>query len=323
METIQDKLRRLPELPGIYLMKDTHGAIFYVGKAKNLKNRVRSYFQHNNQHSKKVQRMVWNIADLEWRVVDTELDALLLECRLIQEHHPLYNRVMNHHRNYAYIHLTKNGAELLQEKLPPDSEVSPATFQLSDAQAKSPSIVGPFRQYKQLPHLLEALQDTYLLPGINHLTELAVKRQLPDMAQQQLTDRVYQVHLFFQGEPTAFFDDLQARIAASAQQLNFENAAELQHLLEMAQHFHRYLKQRASFRKQTAVLFSLPLADGKTKKLYLVSCGQLLATQLLPLEAPETFDLKPLSTPPPLTKSAVDPEDILMNYIMRATAENN
>ncbi len=306
METIKEKLRRLPEEPGIYLMKDTHGAIFYVGKAKNLKNRVRSYFQHNNQHSKKVQRMVWNIADLEWRTVDTELDALLLECQLIQAHHPLYNRVMNNHRNYAYIQLTPAGAVIAQET--------------AEQPAETAGWVGPFRQYKQLPQLLEVLQDTYLLPGLNPLTELTVKRQLPEMAQRPLHDRVTQVHAFFRGAATDFFSDLQQRISASADQLNFENAAELQHLLEMAQHFHRYLQQRETFRKQQEVLFTLPLPDGLTKKLYLISCGQLLATRLLPLAAPEVFDHPPLSAAPALTKAGVDPEDILMNYIARQSA---
>lgn len=106
---LKEKVKNLPLLPGVYLMKNSDGKIIYVGKAKNLKNRVSTYFHQNKQHSKKVLRLVRSIADFEIVVVDTELDALLLECQLIQHYRPIYNRRMNYFDNYNYLHIQSDG----------------------------------------------------------------------------------------------------------------------------------------------------------------------------------------------------------------------
>lgn len=318
MKTIQAKLQQLPEAPGIYLMKDTHGDILYVGKAKNLKNRVRSYFHHNPQHSKKVLRMVWNIADLDWQIVDTELDALLLECQLIQEHHPLYNRMMNSHLNYCYVKLTATGPVLITDLEPTDtSEVGGLPANISEESPLQTSLIlGPFRQYKKLPTLIETLQDTYLLPGVNPLTSLAVQRQLPQMTQRPLSERLYQVNQFFLGNETTVFRELEARMTASAEQLNFENAAQLQQHLEQAQYFYRYVQEHQQFIAKKRLLWWTPLEkDPKQKKVYYISHGQLLTSRVIPLATPVSFDIAPLSAPPQLTKKDVDPQDILISYL--------
>ena len=88
---VEEKLQTLPTKPGCYLYKDSNGEIIYVGKAINLRNRVRSYFHKSANHTPKVQRLVKNIHDLEYIVVDSELEALVLECSLIKRHQPHYN----------------------------------------------------------------------------------------------------------------------------------------------------------------------------------------------------------------------------------------
>ncbi|HJE16160.1 MAG TPA: GIY-YIG nuclease family protein, partial [Enterococcus casseliflavus] len=102
-EFLKNKANALPEKPGVYLMKDQHNEVLYVGKAKSLKKRVVSYFRKNQQHANKVLRLVYNVVDFETIETDTELDALLLECRLIQAFHPIYNRQMNHSANYCFV----------------------------------------------------------------------------------------------------------------------------------------------------------------------------------------------------------------------------
>lgn len=84
-------LKNLPEKPGVYIMKNSLGEIIYVGKAKILKNRVRSYFQNSKNHSEKVKVMVKNISEFEYIVTDSEMEALILECNLIKKHSPRYN----------------------------------------------------------------------------------------------------------------------------------------------------------------------------------------------------------------------------------------
>ena len=85
MFDIQEELKKLPQKPGVYLMKDENGHIIYVGKAVNLKNRVRQYFQSSRNHSSKIKKMVSHIAYFEYIITDSELEALVLECNLIKE----------------------------------------------------------------------------------------------------------------------------------------------------------------------------------------------------------------------------------------------
>ncbi|HWK24825.1 MAG TPA: excinuclease ABC subunit UvrC [Ureibacillus sp.] len=103
-DTIQNKLAILPDEPGCYLMKDRQGTIIYVGKAKILKNRVRSYF--NSSHDGKTQRLVSEIEDFEYIVTSSDLEALILELNLIKLHDPKYNIMLTDDKTYPYIKIT-------------------------------------------------------------------------------------------------------------------------------------------------------------------------------------------------------------------------
>ena len=111
-EYLKEKAHQLPLTPGVYLMKDATDTIIYVGKAKKLKNRVSSYFINSNQHSRKTMRLVKQIIDFDVLHTDTELDALLLECQLIQQYRPRYNRQMNAYEQYSYVSVAVNERQL-------------------------------------------------------------------------------------------------------------------------------------------------------------------------------------------------------------------
>lgn len=104
--TLADKLANLPTLSGCYIYKDSAGTVIYVGKAINLRNRVRSYFQKSANHTPKTKRLVSNITDMEWIVTDTELEALILECNLIKKYRPKYNVRLRDDKQYPYLMLT-------------------------------------------------------------------------------------------------------------------------------------------------------------------------------------------------------------------------
>jgi excinuclease ABC subunit C len=103
---IQEKLDALPTKPGIYLMKDAGGTILYVGKAVNLRSRVRSYFQASASQSRKVDRLVAGVADLDFIVTASELEALILESNLIKLHRPRFNVRLKDDKHYPYIKIT-------------------------------------------------------------------------------------------------------------------------------------------------------------------------------------------------------------------------
>lgn len=105
-EHLQDKLLLLPDKPGCYIMKDQKGNILYVGKAKVLKNRVRSYF--HGVHDNKTSRLVSHIYDFEFIVTGSEKEALLLEINLIKENMPPYNIMFMDDKSYPYIVMTRD-----------------------------------------------------------------------------------------------------------------------------------------------------------------------------------------------------------------------
>lgn len=102
MDVINDKLKMLPTSPGVYIMKDINGHVIYVGKAKNLKNRVRQYF-FNSVKTEKVMAMVSHVKDFDYVITDTEIDALSLENNLIKKHKPKYNILLKDDKTYPYL----------------------------------------------------------------------------------------------------------------------------------------------------------------------------------------------------------------------------
>ena len=111
-DKIEKALAVLPDKPGVYLMHDSTGRVIYVGKAKNLNNRVRSYFRASGRQSVKVETMVSHVDDLETIMTDSEIEALILECNLIKKYRPRYNIMLRDDKSYPYLKVT------LQEEFP-------------------------------------------------------------------------------------------------------------------------------------------------------------------------------------------------------------
>ena len=103
---LREKTSQLTSSPGVYLMKDERGGIIYIGKAKNLKNRVSSYFRVSADHTPKVAKMVSHVWDYDFIVTDSEYEALLLECSLIKQHKPHYNILLKDDKGYHYIRIS-------------------------------------------------------------------------------------------------------------------------------------------------------------------------------------------------------------------------
>ena len=104
--TLEEKLKTLPNSPGVYIHKNEAGKIIYIGKAKNLKNRVRSYFQNSKNHDRKTRELVRRITDFEYIVVDNEVEALVLESNLIKKHKPRFNVLLKDDKQYPHLKMT-------------------------------------------------------------------------------------------------------------------------------------------------------------------------------------------------------------------------
>lgn len=289
----KEKLKNLPKTPGIYLMKDSHQDVLYVGKAKNLKQRVSSYFQNNSQHSNKVRRMVFNLADFEIIEVDTELDALLLECELIQQHHPLYNRQMNQFAQYCYINIDEQGI----------------TSSTLDGE------LGPYRAYRKIPEIIRQLSELYQLSTINHITKLSLEKQLPEMKHYPLPEKSNEIRGFFEGRDDSYHYWMNQRIAYCIEERYFEHAQKLSEELQFLTTFYNQIRELHHFINQKENQFILPISASE-KKVYQLAYGKVVYSKIIPYT--ETF--QPISLTPNQTalgKSEIDPTLILLHYIKK------
>ncbi len=107
LKDFSQKLAKLPKKPGVYLMKDKNATVIYVGKAKLLKNRVSSYFRAFERHTPKTKTLIVNIADFEYIITSTEVEALILEANLIKKYKPRFNVMLKDDKSYPYIKVTK------------------------------------------------------------------------------------------------------------------------------------------------------------------------------------------------------------------------
>ncbi|MDO4800194.1 MAG: excinuclease ABC subunit UvrC [Bacillota bacterium] len=146
-----DQLATLPDSPGVYLMKDSEGVIIYVGKAKNLKNRVRSYFRGFNSHMPRTQTMVVNIADFDYMLTDTEAEALILEANLIKKHQPRFNILLKDDKMYPYVAVT------VRENFP-RVFLTRSPMMFPDAR-----IYGPFISAEHVHNAIEYITTTFQL----------------------------------------------------------------------------------------------------------------------------------------------------------------
>lgn len=114
-QEVKDKLKELPDLPGVYIMRNSSDEIIYVGKAINLKNRVRQYFDNNKNKGAKVLAMVSHIDHFEYIIVENEVEALVLESNLIKKNRPKYNIVLRDDKQYPYIKITNEKYPRIQK----------------------------------------------------------------------------------------------------------------------------------------------------------------------------------------------------------------
>ena len=146
---LKEKVRALPSVPGVYLMKDSLGGIIYVGKSKNLKSRVGSYFQNIKSRTPKVEKLIKNLKDFDYIITDTEFEAFMLECTLIIELKPRYNRLMKNPLSYTYIKIE------LGEKYPSIETSS------TNSQNEHTLYFGPYTNKNAAEKAIQIIKDFY------------------------------------------------------------------------------------------------------------------------------------------------------------------
>ena len=222
-DIVVEKLKLLPDSPGVYIMKDAQGTIIYVGTAIVLKNRVRQYFQHNKNHSPKVRAMVSHIADFEFIMTHSEVEALILECNLIKKHRPHYNISLKDDKSYPYVKVTVN-------------EEYPRVFMTRRILKDGARYFGPYTDVTALHRSLSLLRKLFPLRTCRQLQkrpclEYHIRRCLAPCAGKVTPEdydvMVRSVLLFLEGRTEQIEKELRTRMEQAAEAFHFETAARL------------------------------------------------------------------------------------------------
>lgn len=233
--TLDEKLNNLPVQPGVYIHKNVRGQIIYIGKAKSLRNRVRQYFQSSRAMDAKTQELVARIADLEYIVTDTEVEALVLESNLIKQHKPRYNVMLKDDKSYPHLKLTVN-------------EELPRIFKTRQVEKDGGAYFGPYlpasladktvrlinREF-QLRTCSDEVFEIYKRAG-RPCMEYQIKRcagpcQKDLCKPEQYRETVNDVQLLLDGKDKELADKLEVRMLKASEEMRFELAAKYRDLM--------------------------------------------------------------------------------------------
>ena len=231
-ERLRTRLRELPAEPGCYLMRDEEDRILYIGKAKVLRNRVRSYFQSGHGHSPRISLMVRQVCEIEFIVTDSEAEALALESNLIKNHQPHFNVLLKDDKKYPYLCITW-------------SEAYPRIFITRRRRFRSPldRFYGPYVDVGLLRRTLALVKRVFPLrqrpqPLYRDRTCLNFDiGRCPGVCQQKIESEDYhrtlrKVAMIFQGRNDELLDLLQEQMERYAERLDFEAAARVRDQLQ-------------------------------------------------------------------------------------------
>ena len=219
-DSLKQKLKKLPSAPGVYFHKNSAGEIIYVGKAAVLKNRVRQYFQ-KNQKDVKTEALVREIADTDWIVVDTEIDALFLESEMIKRYMPKWNILLRDDKTVSYVRITMN------------EDVPYISFTRNPVDDKA-TYIGPFYGKSAIEKAVRSLRRIfpyYTKPYTGHKTLDTDLGLTPGIEIEKSTPKDYKRNLrklirYLEGDREKLLKDLEKTMRAESDKGNYELAAE-------------------------------------------------------------------------------------------------
>ena len=227
MFDIKDELKKIPDNPGIYLMKDKKDEIIYIGKAKNLKKRVKQYFQSRN-HAGKIQKMISNIDSFEYIITDSELEALMLEANFIKKHRPKYNTMLMDDKQYPYIKVTVN-------------EKFPRIMKVRQIKKDGSKYFGPYTSAYAVKQTIESIRNIFKIrncslkivtgkenarPCLNYYIDRCKGPCIGKVDSAEYKTGIDEVLQLLNGREDKLIDILEERMVEASENLQFEHAAE-------------------------------------------------------------------------------------------------
>ncbi|MBI4389719.1 MAG: excinuclease ABC subunit UvrC [Nitrospinae bacterium] len=234
-ERISEILKQIPSLPGIYIMKDGQGEILYIGKAKSLSNRVRSYFQNARLLAPRTRIFVDKVRDIKFLTTKTETEALILESNFIKKYKPRYNVLLKDDKHYPYLRLTT-------QELYPRLEV------VRRVQKDGAAYFGPYTMVKEIRETLRMIYKIFPLrqssdeldgqpkrrPCLNYQMGRCLAPCAALVSPEEYAKVARDVALFLKGNPSDLLDSLKAKMQEASSQLRYEEAALFRDKIEAA-----------------------------------------------------------------------------------------
>ena len=227
-DNIKNKLNQLPTEPGVYHFYNDQQKIIYIGKAKNLKNRVKSYFQNKNSLSPKNATMLKHIKNIDWIIVRNEVEALMTEANLIKMHHPKYNIDLRDDKSYPFIRIT--------------NEPYPQVFLTRNIIKDGSKYFGPFTDVRHLRRTLKALQKAFPIRSCNYFIDSSVIKEKKIsicldyhikkcegpceglVSREKYSDMVNRIEDFMKGKTKPTEEHIKELMIAASNNQNYEEA---------------------------------------------------------------------------------------------------
>ncbi len=235
---INEELKKLPDKPGVYLMKDDKEQIIYVGKAISLRKRVRQYFQSSRSKSTKVSAMVKNIVEFEYIITDNEVEALILEANLIKKHKPKYNVLLRDDKQYPYIKISIN-------------EKYPRVFKTRAIKNKKDKYFGPYTSVGAVNDTLEIIRSLYPIrtcklnldngkinkrPCLNYYIGRCLAPCQGNVDKDYYRELIDEIIMFLNGKEEKLLETIKNKMQDASNRLDFENAAKYRDQLSSLKH---------------------------------------------------------------------------------------
>ena len=292
MFNIEEELRKLPDKPGVYLMHDKNDTIIYVGKAVVLKNRVRQYFQSSRGKSPKIQRMVEQIAWFEYIVVDSEMEALILECNLIKEHQPKYNTMLKDDKHYPYIRLTAN-------------EDYPRIMLARERKKDKAKYFGPYTSGQAVHDSIDLLKKTYFIRSCNKVLPRDMGKERPCLyyhmgqckapcqgyiSKEEYKENINQVEEFLNGNYALITKRLEKQMMKFSEEMEFEKAAEYRDLLFSVKRLAEKQKADDDMNVERDIIAFATAGDEAVAQVFFVRGGKMVGREHFYLTGVENED---------------------------------
>ena len=224
---IDEELKKLPDKPGVYIMKDKTGEIIYVGKAISLKRRVRQYFGSRKNNPPKVNAMIKHIHEFEYIIVDTEIEALILEANLIKKHRPKYNILLRDDKQYPYIKVTTN-------------EKYPRVIKTRNIIKDGAKYFGPYPSVYAVNDTLDIIRKLYPIRTCNRDLSKDLGKTRPCLnyyigkclgpCQGNVDEKLYmemidEILMFLSGKEDSLIEKIEKKMERASKNMDYENAA--------------------------------------------------------------------------------------------------